>query len=331
MEYRRLGKSGLQISLFSFGSWLTFGGQVDLERSNRLMSIAYDNGVNYFDNAEVYGHGASEEMMGKVLKAKGWERSSYLISGKAFYGIHGSKYNKPNQHGLSRKHIVECCHATLKRFQTDYIDIFFCHRPDEQVSAEEIVRTMNTLMQQGKILYWATSEFTAAEIMEMHAVADRLGLEGPVMEEVKYNLFNRERVEIEYQPILRSYGLGIATYSPLESGILTGKYNEGIPAGSRLGQPSFGWLKERELNEDRLKKVRQLQSTADDLGMSMAHLALAWIIQNPQVSTTILGATKEEQLIANFKVLEHYPKLDKEVNEQIETILQNKPLLDRKL
>lgn len=331
MEYRRMGKSGLQLSVFSLGSWLTFGKQVDTANSDKLMSFAYEHGVNFFDNAEVYGHGASEEMMGCVLKDKQWERSSYIISSKVFFGTHGSKFNKPNQFGLSRKHVVEACHEALHRYQVDYLDLYLCHRPDKNVPIMEVVRTMNTLIQQGKILYWGTSEWSASEIMEAHAAAAQLSLEGPVVEQSKYNMFSREKIESEFLPIFRGYGLGLTTFSPLESGILTGKYNDKIPADSRLGLESFGWLKSRDLTEEKINIVRRLMPIAEKLNISMATLALAWIIRNPNVTSTILGATKESQLEENLKAVEAYQKLIPEIIEEIEVILDNRPVLDKKL
>jgi len=331
MEYRRMGRSGLQLSLLSFGSWVTFGSQIDDFHSEKLMSLAYEHGVNFFDNAEVYAHGASEEMMGRVLKDKQWERSSYVLSSKVFFGTHGSKYNKPNQHGLSRKHIVEACHEALGRLQTDYLDLYFCHRPDENVPVVEVVRTMNTLIQQGKILYWGTSEWSAAEIMEAHTAATQLSLEGPVVEQPQYNMFHRQKVELEFQPIFRSVGLGTTVWSPLASGILTGKYNNGIPGDSRLGMEGYEWLKEKELNGERIEKVRKLGLIAERLDMSMATLALAWVIQNPNVTTAILGATKEAQLEENLKAVEAYKLLTPEVNAEIESVLNNRQILDKHL
>lgn len=331
MEYRRMGKSGLQLSVLSLGSWVTFGKQIDDFHSEKLMSLAYEHGVNFFDNAEVYAHGASEEMMGRVLKDKQWERSSYILSSKVFFGTHGSKENKPNQHGLCRKHIVEACHEALNRLQTDYLDLYYCHRPDANVPMEEIVRTMNTLIQQGKILYWGTSEWSAAEIMEAHAVSGRLHLEGPVVEQPQYNMFHRRKMEQEFQPVFRTFGMGTTTWSPLASGILTGKYNNGIPDESRLGMEGFEWLKERELNENRIEKVKKLTPVAEQLGISMATLALAWVIKNPDVTSAILGATKETQLEENLKAVAACSRLTPEIMETIDTILENKPFLPNNL
>lgn len=326
MEYRRLGKTGLQLSVLSYGSWVTFAKQIDDSVSDRLMSIAYDNGVNFFDNAEVYSRGESEKMMGRVLKSKNWERSSYTVSSKVFFGWRGEA-NKPNQHGLSRKHIVEGCHEALERFQMDYLDLFFCHRPDRNVPVEEVVRTMNTLIQQGKILYWGTSEWSAAEIMEAHMIAKELGLEGPAMEQPQYNLFERQKVEADYYTIFRNIGMGTTIWSPLASGLLTGKYNNGIPDDSRLALEGFEWLKDRTLSEGRLGRVQELDTVAKDLNTSLATLAIAWCIRNPNVTTAILGATKENQLTENLKALDVYPNITDEVAERIDDIMKTRPVM----
>ncbi|HYD21111.1 MAG TPA: aldo/keto reductase [Flavipsychrobacter sp.] len=324
MEYRRMGKTGLQLSVLSYGSWVTFAKQIDDSASDALMSYAYDNGINFFDNAEVYSRGESELMMGRILKKKSWDRSSYIVSSKVFFGWRGDN-NKPNQKGLSRKHITEACHEALGRFQLEYLDLFFCHRPDRNVPIEEVVRTMNTLIQQGKIFYWGTSEWTGAEIMEAHMVARQLGLEGPAMEQPQYNLLERHKMESDYMPIFNSVGLGTTIWSPLASGLLTGKYNNGIPEGSRLALEGFEWLKDRTLSDERIARVRELESVAKELGTSLATLAIAWCISNPNVTTAILGATKQEQLAENFKALELYPKLTPEVKERIDGIMKSKP------
>jgi len=324
MEYRRMGKTGLQLSALSFGSWVTFAKQVDDTDSDRLMSIAFDNGVNFFDNAEVYSSGESEKMMGRVLKKKNWDRTSYTVSSKVYFGWRG-KANKPNQTGLSRKHITEACHEALQRFQLDYLDLFFCHRPDREVPMEEIVWTMNILIQQGKILYWGTSEWSAAEIMEANMVAKELGLIGPAMEQPQYNLFERTRMERDYLTIFKNVGLGTTIWSPLASGLLTGKYNNGIPEGSRLTLDGYEWLKDRTLVDDKLNRVRNLEAVAKDLGTSLATLSVAWCISNPNVTTAILGATKDKQLTENLKALEVYPKITQEVKERIDEIMGTKP------
>lgn len=324
MEYRRMGRTGLQLSVLSFGSWVTFARQTDDEDNDRLMSIAYDAGVNFFDNAEVYSAGKSEEMMGRILKKKGWDRTSYVLSSKAFFGWKGEQ-KKPNQYGLSRKHLVEACHEALTRMQTDYLDLYYCHRPDPNVPMEEIVRTMNTLIQQGKILYWGTSEWSAAEIVEAHMVAKDLGLEGPAVEQPEYNLFNRQKMEADYLPIFRNIGMGTTIWSPLASGLLTGKYNNGIPEGSRLSLEGYEWLKEKVLMEEKIAKVIKLADLAQELGGSLPSLAIAWCISNPNVTTAILGATKESQLTENLKALEVVPLLTAEVLVKIDEIMGTKP------
>jgi voltage-dependent potassium channel beta subunit len=327
MEYRKLGRAGLQLSVLSFGSWVTFHKQIDDSIADELMGIAYDNGVNFFDNAEVYALGESEKMMGRVLKKKNWDRSSYILSSKAYFGWRG-KANKPNQSGLSRKHLFEACHEALQRLQVDYLDLFFCHRPDPSVPIEEVVWTMHNLIHQGKILYWGTSQWSGAEIMEAHRVAQQYSLIAPVMEQPQYNMFERFKMEQDYTPVFQNVGLGTTIWSPLASGFLTGKYINGIPEDSRLAIKGFDWLKARWLQEEKVKKVKQLSELAGRLEVSLASLAIAWTIKNPNVTTAILGATKKEQLVENLKALETFPKLTPAIMEEIEKILQNKPFLD---
>ncbi len=327
MEYRRMGRSGLQLSVLSFGSWVTFHKQISDNSADELMGIAYDNGINFFDNAEGYALGESEKMMGRVLKAKKWDRTSYTLSSKVFFGWRGAD-NKPNQTGLSRKHLVEACQEALGRLQTDYLDLYFCHRPDTQVPIEEVVWTMHNLIQQGKILYWGTSQWSGAEIMEAHRVAHQYNLIGPSVEQPQYNMFERFKVEQDYLPVYQNVGLGTTIWSPLAAGFLTGKYNNGIPEDSRLAIEGFGWLKDRWIQDTKLEKVKKLTLLADDLGVSLASLAIAWTIKNPHVTTAILGATKKEQLFENLKALDSLKLLSTEVMEKIEAILQNKPVLD---
>lgn len=324
MEYRKMGKTGLQLSVLSYGSWVTFAKQIDDSVSDRLMSIAYDNGVNFFDNAEVYSRGESEKMMGRVLKSKNWERSSYVVSSKAFFGWRGEA-NKPNQTGLSRKHLVEACDEALERLQLDYLDLFYCHRPDKNTPIDEVVWTMNQLINRGKILYWGTSEWSAAEIMEAHMVAKDLRLISPAVEQPEYNLFKRDKMEVEYYTIFKNIGMGTTIWSPLASGLLTGKYNNGIPENSRLGLEGFDWLKDRVMSEERLEGVRQLETVAKDLGTTLATLSIAWCIKNPNVTSAILGATKEAQLLENLQALDVLPKLTTEVMERIDTVMGTKP------
>lgn len=327
MEYRRMGKSGLQLSALSFGSWVTFHKQVDDRLADTLMGMAYDAGVNFFDNAEVYALGESEKMMGRVLRGKNWDRTSYVLSSKAFFGWRG-KANKPNQTGLSRKHLVEACHEALDRLQTDYLDLYFCHRPDPAVPVEEVVWTMHQLIQQGKVLYWGTSMWSGAEIMEAHRVAQQYHLIGPSVEQPQYNMFERYKLELEYLPVFRDAGIGTTIWSPLASGMLTGKYAEGLPEGSRLSLPGYEWLKEKWMQEEKIKKVNKLVALAQKLGVSLSSLAIAWTLRNPNVSTTILGATRPEQLEENLRALDTLQKLSPEWMEKIEKILQNKPRLE---
>lgn len=328
MEYRRMGKTGLQLSALSFGSWVTFARQTDDHTNERLMMQAYDAGVNFFDNAEVYSAGLSEEMMGRVLKKVNWDRSSYVLSSKAYFGWKGED-KKPNQHGLSRKHLMEACEEALQRLQVEYLDLYYCHRPDRNVPIEEVVRTMNTLIQQGKIFYWGTSEWSAAEIMEAHMVARDLGLEGPSVEQPEYNLFNRMKMEVDYEPIFRNVGMGTTIWSPLASGILTGKYNDGIPEGSRMSLEGYEWLKERAVVEDKLSRVKALGDFAHELGVSLPTLSIAWCLSNPNVTTAILGATRESQLTENLKALEVLPLITPEVKERIDVIMGTKPVVIR--
>ena len=327
MEYRYMGRTGLQLSVLSFGSWVTFHKQIEDHKADELMGMAYDAGVNFFDNAEAYAGGESELMMGRVLKNKQWDRATYVLSSKVFFGLQG-KNNKPNQHGLGRKHIVEACHAAIGRMQTDYLDLYFCHRPDPNVPIEEVVWTMHNLILQGKILYWGTSQWSGAEIMEAHRVAQQYGLIGPVMEQPQYNMFERFKVEQDYLPVYRNVGLGTTIWSPLAAGFLTGKYLEGMPEGSRLAIEGFDWLKNRWMQEEKISKLKKLIALADELGVSMASLAIAWTIANPHVTTAILGATKPQQLTENLKALEVVKMLNPEIMGWIEEILQNKPHLD---
>lgn len=322
MEYRKLGKSGLQISVLSLGSWLTFGKQISDDIAEQLMEKAYENGVNFFDNAEIYARGQSEIVMGNILRKLNWDRSSYLVSSKVFWGDGGKL---PNQTGLSRKHIFEACHASLKRLQVDYIDLYFCHRPDKNTPIEETVWAMNHLIQQGKILYWGASEWSAQEIMEAHMVARSMHLIGPVMEQPQYNMFHRKRVEVEYSQIYKTVGLGTTIWSPLASGVLTDKYLDGFPKGTRLGMEGLEWLRDSTLTAERLDKVRKLKPLADELGASIATLAIAWCLKNPNVSSVILGGSKITQLEENFKALDLIQKLTPDVMERIEGILENKP------
>ena len=323
MEYTNLGKSGLQISRLSLGSWLTFGKQIGDDVAERLMDIAYENGINFFDNAEIYARGKSEEVMGAILKKKNWTRDSYIVSSKVFFGNGGQL---PTQKGLSRKHIVEACEQALNRFQLDYLDLFLCHRPDKQTPIEETVWSMHQLIMQGKILYWGTSEWSAQEIMEAHMFAKQNHLIGPIVEQPEYNMFTRQKVEVEFSQVYKTVGLGTTIWSPLASGILSGKYNKDFPSDTRLGMEGMDWLKEKNLTAERIDVVKKLSALATDLDMTLPVLGLAWCLKNPYVSTVILGASKEYQLTENLKSIDAKEKLTAEVMEEIELILSNKPV-----
>jgi voltage-dependent potassium channel beta subunit len=327
MEYRRLGKSGLQVSAFSLGSWMTFGFQISDDMAEKLMKLAYDNGVNFFDNAETYANGKSELAMGKILKKMKWKRDSWLVSSKVYYGEGGEL---PNQKGLSKKRIFEACDAALKRLQVDYLDMYFCHRPDKHCPTLEIAWAMQQLIMQGKVLYWGSSEWTAEQIREAHGVCATNNLIPPTMEQPMYNMFNRRKVEQEFNRLYNTVGLGTTVFSPLASGFLSGKYNQKKDVkASRLNLKKYEWLKRNSGSEDevKLKKVDELIKVAKDLNISMPQLALAWCLKNPNVSTVLLGATKEEQLKENLKSLSAVPLLKDDVMQRIEGILQNKPPL----
>jgi len=323
MEYRFLGRSGLKLSALSFGAWVTFGDQIDEDKAYKCMTAAYDAGVNFFDNAEAYSEGKAEIMMGNIIKKAGWKRSDLVISTKIFWGGNG-----PNDRGLSRKHIFEGTNAALKRLQTDYVDLIYCHRPDLHTPVEETVRAMNLIIQQGKALYWGTSEWSAEQIRQAYDFARQEHLIPPTMEQPEYNMFRRERVEKEYAELYKDIGLGTTIWSPLASGILTGKYNNGIPENSRLSLKGYEWLRARLESEEgkrKIEKTRQLTDVANELGVTMAQMALAWCLKNPNVSTVITGASRPEQVKENMKALDVVDKLTDEVMDKIETILQNKP------
>ena len=321
MEYRFLGRSGLKVSALSFGSWVTFGNQIDEERAAECLRLAYEAGVNFFDNAEVYAHGESERVMGRLLKRFGWKRSDLVISTKIFWGGQG-----PNDRGLSRKHVVEGTLASLERLQLDYVDLLFCHRPDLHTPMEETVRAMSHLVDRGLAFYWGTSEWSAEQIREAHAIARREHLVPPTMEQPQYHMFHRHRVEVEYARLYQDPGLGTTIWSPLAGGLLTGKYEDGIPEGSR---PTVeDWLRERfegEVAERKIDKVRRLRPIAEELDTTLARLALAWCLTNPNVSTVITGASRPEQVVENMKAIDDVAKLDAGILERIEAILESKP------
>jgi voltage-dependent potassium channel beta subunit len=323
MEYRHLGTAGIKVSALSLGAWVTYGSQVGEEVAHDCMKAAYDLGVNFFDNAEGYANGNAEIVMGNVVKKMGWKRSDLVISTKIFWGGQGV-----NDRGLSHKHIIEGMHASLKRLQMDYVDLVFCHRPDIETPIEETVRAMTQVINQGKAFYWGTSEWSATQIMEAYGIARREHLIPPMMEQPQYHMFHRERVEKEYARLYREIGLGTTIWSPLASGLLTGKYNQGMIDGTRATLPGYEWLKKRLEDAEaqhRIEKVKQLMPIANDLGCSMAQMALAWCLKNPHVSTVITGASKAPQVAENMKALDVLPKLTNEVMERIEAVLGNKP------
>lgn len=323
MNYRRMGKTGLQLSEFSFGSWVTFGKQVDQNDAKNLMAAAYDAGINFFDNAEGYEAGESERLMGKALADLGWSRDSFVVSSKVFWGG-----EKPNQKGLSRKHVFDACHAALNRLRVDYLDLYFCHRPDIDTPISETVAAMTDLVRQGKVMYWGTSEWNAQQITEAWAFAKAENMVAPVVEQPEYNLINRAKVEGDYAPLYDLVGLGLTTWSPLSSGLLTGKYLNGIPEGSRLSLPEYAWLRDIKMgegNQSELNKIQQLAELANRIDVPMHHLALNWCLANPNVSTVILGVSKMSQLEDNLKARESAAALTPEVMQQLDDIMGNKP------
>lgn len=323
MKYRYLGNSGLKVSELSFGSWVTFGSQVDVDKAVSLMKIAYEAGVNFFDNAEVYSSGQAEEIMGKAIKKAGWKQKDLVLSTKIFWGGDG-----PNERGLSRKHIIEGMDGSLKRMGLEYIDLVFAHRPDIHTPIEETVRAFDHLINQGKAFYWGTSEWSAQQIMEAYGVARREHLIPPLMEQPQYNMFHRERVEVEYQRLYTEIGLGTTIWSPLASGLLTGKYNDGIPEDSRATLEGYEWLRKRFTDkeaQEQIQKVIKLSKIAKELSCTTAQLALAWCLLNPHVSTVITGASRSSQVEENMKALEIVDQLTADVVETIEGILDNKP------
>ncbi|RAO99320.1 alcohol dehydrogenase [Petrotoga sp. 9PW.55.5.1] len=322
MKYNNLGKAGIKVSEISFGSWLTFGNQLDTEGVKASLRTAYENGINFFDNAEAYANGLSESLMGMALKE--YRREDLVISTKIFWGGKG-----PNDRGVSRKHLLEGTWNSLKRLQLDYVDLIFCHRPDPTTPIEETVFAMDYLIRNGLALYWGTSEWSAEQLEEAYQIADKRNLIAPTMEQPQYNMFVREKVEKEFKPLYEKYGLGLTTWSPLASGVLTGKYNEGIPEDSRLAR--FKGLKDEFekgglLSQENIEKVKKLTKIANDLGATMAQLAIAWLLKNPNVSTVITGASRAEQVKENVKAAEIKEKITEDVMEEIENILDNKPI-----
>lgn len=326
MEFRRLGKSGLQVSALSFGAWVTFGQQYGVDEALEIMTAAYDRGCNFFDNAEVYAKGKAEAIMGEALTKSGWRRDSYIVSSKVFGG--SVENPSPIQRGLSRKHVYEACYQAIDRLQCDYLDLYFCHRPDSETPIEETVRAMTELIQRGDVLYWGTSEWSATELMEAYAVARQYDLIPPTMEQPQYNMFHRYRFENEYARLYHedTLGLGTTIWSPLASGLLTGKYNNGIPDDSRVNLPGYEWLKNQLLSDEgqqRLAKVKELAKIAEELNTTMPKMALAWCLKNPRVSTVITGASRVSQVEENFDALDLVPQLTDDVMGKIEAILDN--------
>lgn len=321
MNYRHLGKSGLKVSELSFGSWVTYHNQVDIDHAKQLMTAAWERGVNFFDNAEAYAQGESEKIMGQALRELGWPREQYVLSTKIFWGG-----KTPNEIGLSFKHIVEGMDRSLRNFGLDHVDLVFAHRPDPDTPIEETVRAFNHVINQGKAFYWGTSEWPAEAILKAAKIAKKHHLIGPTMEQPEYNLLHRTRFEQEYDILYRKLGLGTTTWSPLKSGMLTGKYRSGtFPEGSRANLPGYEWLKEMFSDPKRMQAVENLAKIADDLGVSLAQMSLAWILKNPNVSTVITGAIKVSQIEENFKALEVVPMLSDDVMARIEEALADYP------
>ena len=315
MHYRRLGRSGLKVSEISLGSWVTFGTQVDEKKAVSLLQAAYEHGINYFDNADIYADGKAEIIMGKAIKDL--PRTELVLSSKVFWPTSTG----PNGRGLSRKHVMESAHASLKRMNVDYLDLYFCHRYDPDTPIEEVVRTMNILIQQGKILYWGTSEWEASQVARAYGVARQYNLIPPTMDQPQYNLLHRKRVEDQLMPLTRELGIGLTTFSPLAYGILTGKYNEGIPEGSRASLENYGWVRDR-ITPERIERVKKLQAIAKDLGVTSGQLAIAWVLRRKEVSTVITGASHPEQLDENLGAAEIVDKLDNDVQERIDAAIE---------
>jgi voltage-dependent potassium channel beta subunit len=324
MEYRYLGKSGIQVSALSLGSWITFQNQVNVEAAVEMMSEAYNAGVNFFDNAEVYARGLSEEVMGQALKKLNWRRSSYLISSKYYWGLNEGINEKDT---LNRKRLIEGVNGSLKRFGTEYIDLIYCHRPDPTTPIEETVWAMHNLIEWGKAFYWGTSEWNADEIVAAIEIAEKHHLHKPVMEQPQYNLLHRRRFEVDYARLFKDYGYGATIWSPLASGLLTGKYNNGIPAGSRGALAGMEWLRDHFVDQQAIDKVKSLMPIAESIGVSLPHLALAWCLKNPNVSTVITGASRVEQLRENLKALDVVERLTTEVMTAIDNVV-GKPEAD---
>lgn len=327
MIYRQLGSSGLPVSAFSFGAW-NFGGQVDAATGKQCLAAAYDAGVNFFDNAETYGEGEAERIMGKAIQELGWKRDTFIVSSKVFFGSGNRETAAPTQHGLHRKHVVEACHDALGRLRVDYLDLYFCHRPDPATPIAEVVETMTALIRQGKVLYWGTSEWTAAQIMRAHGLAREHNLIAPVMEQPQYNLLHRRRVEEDYDILYKELRYGLTVWSPLASGLLTGKYIDAVPTDSRFNHPTYAWLKKIVLEKhgvSRMGVIKRLAQIAGDIGLPLSRMSLAWCLKNPTVSTVILGASRPEQLRDNLQAVGDGTLLSDKVMAKINAALSRVP------
>lgn len=317
MEYRHLGRAGIRVSELSFGSWVTFHTQADVDAAKEMMAAAYDAGVNFFDNAEAYASGKSEEIMGTALKQLKWRRSSYLVSTKLYWGLHDGVNEN---HTLNRKYLIEAINGSLQRLQLDYVDLLYCHRPDKTTPIEETVWAMHNIVEWGKAMYWGTSEWSGAEIVSAIEIADRHHLHKPITEQPIYNLFERQRFSSEYERVYKEYGYGTTTFSPLSSGLLSGKYNQGIPEGSRSTLEGYDWLRDDVTNEEKLAQVRAMEPIAQELGCTLPQLAIAWCLNNPYVSSVITGASRVEQVRENMKASDVAPKLTPEILQRIDQI-----------
>jgi len=318
MEYRHLGRAGIRVSELSFGSWVTFNKQADIDAAKEMMAAAYDAGVNFFDNAESYERGKSEEVMGNALKQLKWRRSSYLVSTKFFWGLNDGVNER---HTLNRKRLIEGINGSLERFQLDYVDLIYCHRPDKTTPVEETVWAMHNIIEWGKALYWGTSEWAAAEIVAAVEIAERHHLHKPVVEQPVYNLLERHRFSGEYERVYKDYGYGTTTFSPLASGLLTGKYSKGIPEGSRGALEGFDWLREELSDQEKMAKIQALEPIARELRCTLSQLALAWCLKNPYVSSVITGASRVEQVHENMKAVEIAPKLTPEIMARMDRVI----------
>ena len=319
MEYRRLGSAGIKVSLLSLGSWVTYGSQVDVDASARMLQLAWDKGINFFDNAEIYSAGESERIMGSALRKLSLRRSSYLISTKLYWGLHDAPNEKNT---LNRKYLLEAIEGSLERLGMDHVDLVFCHRPDPETPMEETVRAMSDIVSSGKAFYWGTSEWSAEQVREAWGIADRRSLHRPQMEQPSYNLINRTKVEKEFARLYDGIGLGLTTFSPLASGLLSGKYSDGVPEGSRFSLPGYEWLKKRYFHHDIPAIVGRLEPIAAELGCTMSQMGIAWVARNPRVSTVITGASKLEQLEENLGALDVIRKLTPEVLARIDETLR---------